>query len=1059
MIRKLDTLKLLIIILVLTFINITTVFAANYGIKVNSDGSLTLNGQNFKAMGVNVVDLVWRHGNNTDSDFATLNGKVPFIRVAFGGWNPDVYEWYYKNPNEYFAITDKIIKKAEENQIGIIIDFFWFHPTFFYYNREQLADMGNPSSKSVVNAKAFVTKIINRYKNSPAVWGYEIGNEYNLDVDLYRPQSPPHFTITKEGSGDIKKDFFTTNELVSFYTEIARAIKGADSSRFVTSGDAAARGAAYSLYNKTKDIYFSNHTSWSENFDATSLSKYKEMITKLNPSPIDMVSTHLYKGYFNSGGSLAGKSFSSYLNVYIDQAKALKKGLYLGEFGLECSVSANEIKNQINTVKSSTLQLSSIWLGDGSGRFLGTCGSLTTADLTGILTNDIKNYNSSYQSIFDNAWGSWKKTITVNAPNADYSLTKNNSYTSNEKNSSYYLEGDKVKITATAKSGYKISSITVKTPSGTSIAVSNNQFTVPSQNVIVNITTEKVEAPVQTDTIPPTLSIVNPTNGNWTNGNITLTLNFSDSGGSGINPSELYWSIDKKNWTRLTDNTSTSTYKSTWTAERNSIGYYKIYDKAGNQSNIASTPIKIDKTPPTIKYTIASGSYKTNQTVNVTVTDNIEVDYVEWKLYNDGVLKQTGNGKTNFSVSISGDGTWVLYTMARDKAGNYNGGSPKQGNYYYQTYLIDTKAPTIKVDTNPSKEGQATITIADTGGSGLAAGTYKIKYAWGSSAVSCSNMTSYINITAEAKSSTVSGIITITNKTGMGKIYICNESVIKDMVGNTIAASTISSDNMSFPNKDLLCSWEKWSNVVIKEAEESSIILNCTGKSEIITSQISPTLSNLKIGNLVSTVSSGSGSKKSYKITVKAISTKSGTLKITLPINSIKNSEGIYAIINDSPSLTVDNIAPKIKYSLVAGKYNGNQTINVTVTDNYKVDTVLWELYKNQTLYSKGTEKNSFSVKTNGEGEWTLYTKASDQAGNYNNDKPLNEKEYYYKTYTIVSAEETNPVENPKENEEDNKSSTLNKNFNEEFWLKAGITAAIVILGILILKKFLLMYK
>ena len=291
-----------ILIILTMFISLDNIEASNYGIRVSSNGTLTLNGKGFKAMGLNDVDLVWDEGKYTDSDFEFLsNNKIPFIRVTFGGWWPKVYGWYYDNPDKYFKITDDIIKKAEEKQVGIILDFFWNNQSFFYYHGDQRADMGNPNSKSVIEAKKFVDKIINRYKDSPAVWGYEIGNEYNLAVDLYRPDSKVRFSITNDNpNADKTKDFFTTNELAAFYKEIASEIRLLDPDRFITNGDAAARKHSYSLYSSTKDIYFNNHTSWKENWKVTT--NYKDMIAKQNPNPINVVSTHLYTGYFKSGG-------------------------------------------------------------------------------------------------------------------------------------------------------------------------------------------------------------------------------------------------------------------------------------------------------------------------------------------------------------------------------------------------------------------------------------------------------------------------------------------------------------------------------------------------------------------------------------------------------------------------------------------------------------------------------------------------------------------------------------------------------------------------------------
>ena len=593
------------------FLDLKNVNAANYGIKVNSDGSLTINGKYFKAMGLNDVDLVWSEGKYTNSDFDFLaNNKIPFIRVAFGGWWPKVYDWYYNNPDKYFALTDAIVKKAEEKQIGLIIDFLWNNQSFFYYQGEQRADMGNPNSKSVKEAKKFITEIINRYKDSPAVWGYEIGNEYNLSVDLYRPNSKLKFSISNDNSNtNISKDFYTTNELSKYYTELATTIKSLDSARLITGGDAAARKHAYGLYTATQNISWSNHTSWAESWSSTA--NYKDMIAKLNPNPINTVSTHLYTGYFKDGGSISGGTFSEYLNIYIDKAKSMKKALYIGEFDSPCQGSLSEARNQINTIKNSSVQLSSPWLAGSDGRLLKvSCDTATKSDFENLIKNEIANYNKAYQADFDNAWKSWKKTIKVNISNASYSLTKSNNYTPNTK-SDYYLENDTVKLTVTPNSNYKITSMTVKTTSGQTVNVSNNQFKMPNSNVVIDIVAEK-----------------------------------------------------------------------------------------------------IDTTAPVI------------------------------------------------NISIDG--------------------------------------------TEKDKERKATITISDSGNSSIVSGTYRIKYSWDVNDVTCADMKSFIDISVKANEKSASGTITIKEKFGNGRLYVCNENMIKDGIGNTLEASRVVSETMNFPNKIVL---------------------------------------------------------------------------------------------------------------------------------------------------------------------------------------------------------------------------------------------------------------
>ena len=95
---------------------------------------------------------------------------------------------------------------------------------------------------------------------------------------------------------------------------------------------------------------------------------------------------------------------------------------------------------------------------------------------------------------------------------------------------------------------------------------------------------------LKVDKTVPNIEMINPTNGNWTNQNIVITTNFSDSM-SGINPSTLSWSDNQITWNSYS-NTSTQTFSDTWSGEGDRTAYNRICDNAGNCST-ANTPIRI----------------------------------------------------------------------------------------------------------------------------------------------------------------------------------------------------------------------------------------------------------------------------------------------------------------------------------------------------------------------------------------------------------------------------------------------------------------------------------
>ena len=182
---------------------------------------------------------------------------------------------------------------------------------------------------------------------------------------------------------------------------------------------------------------------------------------------------------------------------------------------------------------------------------------------------------------------------------------------------------------------------------------------------------------IKMDKTAPTIEMVNPTNGNWTNKNIEITSNFSDNI-SGIVPSSLAWSDDNTNWHNYS-NTNTTTLKDTWSGEGNRTGYNKVCDYAGNCST-TSTPIRIDKTNPIVgELVVASGTLGTNGWYTSNVVFSVK----------NGSDALSGHGSTTSSISsitTNTKGTNVVVTT-KDKAGNSTAKT--------YTFKVDKNAPTI----------------------------------------------------------------------------------------------------------------------------------------------------------------------------------------------------------------------------------------------------------------------------------------------------------------------------------------------------------------------------
>ena len=54
---------------------------------------------------------------------------------------------------------------------------------------EDRSQLGNPNSKANQFIRQFTQEMVQRYNDSPAIWGWEFGNEANLAVDLPNAQA------------------------------------------------------------------------------------------------------------------------------------------------------------------------------------------------------------------------------------------------------------------------------------------------------------------------------------------------------------------------------------------------------------------------------------------------------------------------------------------------------------------------------------------------------------------------------------------------------------------------------------------------------------------------------------------------------------------------------------------------------------------------------------------------------------------------------------------------------------------------------------------------------
>ena len=175
------------------------------------------------------------------------------------------------------------------------------------------------------------------------------------------------------------------------------------------------------------------------------------------------------------------------------------------------------------------------------------------------------------------------------------------------------------KITVPAKTGYTFKGYyTKENGQGDQIINENGYITdkVTNTTYIANTTLYAYYK----DETKPTLTLTNSSNGNWTNKDVTITLNGADSG-SGIK--EYQW---KENgaWTTRAIAITNGVGSITYTVDRNLEIEFRTIDNAGNVSDTKTTYVRRDTITPKIELNGAASSSEINNnsvTIPIKITE------------------------------------------------------------------------------------------------------------------------------------------------------------------------------------------------------------------------------------------------------------------------------------------------------------------------------------------------------------------------------------------------------------------------------------------------------
>jgi hypothetical protein len=319
------------------------------GLTVREDGTLLREGVPYRGIGVNYFDAFARTLKDPDdtsyeTGFRVLaeNG-IPFARFMCGGFWPAEMRLYAEDKARYFKLLDGVVKAAPKHGIGLIPSLFWYMPTVPDLVGEPCDQWGNPDSKTHEFMRTYTREVVTRYRDSPAIWGWEFGNEFNLLADL--PNAKEHLPgiMVKLGTPSTRsdRDILTHEMIRTAFREFAKEVRQHDRTRMICTGNSIPRPSAWHQMHEG---------TWTKD----SPEQLAQMLAGDNPDLTDTISVHVYD------------PTADRLAQAVRAAGKTNKPLFVGEFGVQGD--SPEARRQFQTllglIEQMDVPLAALWVFD-----------------------------------------------------------------------------------------------------------------------------------------------------------------------------------------------------------------------------------------------------------------------------------------------------------------------------------------------------------------------------------------------------------------------------------------------------------------------------------------------------------------------------------------------------------------------------------------------------------------------------------------------------------------------------------------------------------------------
>jgi len=348
----------------ITAMSVSSQAASLPGLSVARDGSLLRNGVPYRGVGVNYTDAFLRPLRHPEDesyrdDFRKLAANhIPFARIAACGYPASDYQLYLQDKEKYFKVLDGVVQAAEESNVGLIADLFWSNTAVPDLVGEPRDQWGNSQSKTRQFMRTYIREVVSRYVNSPAIWGWEFGNEYNLSLDspdAWRNLPPvnPRLGKTRSRSPD---DALTTEIFTSALSDFARTVREIDDHRMLLTGNSVPRFSAYHMQTERRN-------------GADNAEQFATMLLRQNPGPFNPICIHTAPVSPMPHFAKRPISYNELIQTCAGAARSASKSLYIEEFvtcpaKTDCSVATrrDHVSEVLAAIQAHNVPLASVWV-------------------------------------------------------------------------------------------------------------------------------------------------------------------------------------------------------------------------------------------------------------------------------------------------------------------------------------------------------------------------------------------------------------------------------------------------------------------------------------------------------------------------------------------------------------------------------------------------------------------------------------------------------------------------------------------------------------------------